>query len=521
MKSRLLLFALTLWGGSCLWAGDLWLPAIISDNMVLQSGTKVPVWGMADPAAGVSVSLGDQTRPTAANGEGKWLVYFDSTKFRSGEPLTMIASADNGDSITVKNIVVGEVWLASGQSNMEFMLKNAIGAKEEAARPAHAQLRQFLVKNSANPKPVTETEGRWVLASPTTVGEFSAVGYFFAKRLQEELKVPVGLIHSSWGASALESWVSAESLDSVDFLKVARERFWQLEQADPTRPAAKKWDMTVPLTAQGLTPQKKPAFLFNGMIYPLIPYAIRGVIWYQGEGNSSRAGQYRTAFPLLIKDWRGQWKQGDFPFYFCQLANFRAKEAQPGDSEWAELREAQTMTLQVPNTGQAVLIDLGEAEDIHPRHKLAVGERLARIALARDYGKAVVYEGPRYQSMSIEQNKIRLRFNHCDGGLVAKALPATYDLSTLKGTTAPLTPGNPQSQLQGFAISGTDGKWVWAEAGIDGDSVVVSAFGIDKPVAVRYAWVDNPTGNLYNGAGLPAVPFRTDDYPLTMGLKEY
>ena len=263
-----------------------------------------------------------------------------------------------------------------------------------------------------------------------------------------------------------------------------------------------------PLTGQHVLPGR----LFNGMVHPLLPYAIRGVLWYQGESNTGNASLYRTSFPLLIQDWRQHWQQGDLPFYFCQLANYRPKTNQPGESVWAELREAQAKTLSVPNTGMAVLIDTGESEDIHPQSKQVAGERLALIALAKTYGRKVVQSGPVYMSMKNEGSAIRLSFDHFGGGLVAKEVPATYDVMRKAGKTAPLVRNSPQSQLEGFAICGADKHWVWAEAKIDGDTVLVSSNQLPAPVAVRYAWSDNPTCNLYNTAGLPTSPFRTDDF---------
>jgi sialate O-acetylesterase len=256
------------------------------------------------------------------------------------------------------------------------------------------------------------------------------------------------------------------------------------------------------------------SYLFNGQIAPLIPYAIKGVIWYQGEYNTPCAFQYRKAFPLMIQDWRAQWQQGDFPFYFCQLANYRVKEVTPVESGWAELRESQRLTLTLPKTGQAVLIDIGEEGDIHPRNKRDVGARLARMALARDYGKGGEDSGPVYESSVIQSNQIRITFTHAAGGLVGRRLPKTYHPRSLSPETVPLVLNRPDSELQGFAICGEDRKWVWADARIDGASVIVSVPEVAKPVAVRYAWANNPTCNLYNEAGLPAGPFRTDDYPL-------
>lgn len=283
------------------------------------------------------------------------------------------------------------------------------------------------------------------------------------------------------------------------------------EYALPPLDAAGK-KIVPPLTGQHVLPGR----LFNGMVHPILPYAIRGVLWYQGESNTGNAALYRTSLPLLIKDWRQQWQQGDFPFLYCQLANYGPKTDQPGESDWAELREAQTRTLAVPNTGMAVLIDTGESEDVHPQTKQIAGERLATIALAKTYGRDVVHCGPMYTSMKIEGSAIRLSFDHLGGGLVAKPLPAIYDVIRKSGKTAPLVRNSPHSQLEGFAICGADRKWAWADAKIDGDTVLVFAKEVPAPVAARYAWSDNPTCNLYNAANLPATPFRTDDRPLTI-----
>ncbi len=256
-----------------------------------------------------------------------------------------------------------------------------------------------------------------------------------------------------------------------------------------------------------------PASLFNGMINPIVNFPIRGVIWYQGEGNATRAYQYRRAFPLMIKDWRTRWKQENLPFYYCQLANNRDKNLQPEESRWAELREAQLMALQLPNTGMAVLIDLGESDNIHPRNKREAGERLAKIALSKTYGKGNPYSGPIYRSMKVEGGKIRIEFDHAENGLVAKPLPKVYQVNTLREETAPLKPNSPGSELEGFAICGEDRAWVWADAKIDGKSVLVWSDKVPNPVAVRYAWAENPTCNLYGKDDLPASPFRTDQFP--------
>ncbi len=266
--------------------------------------------------------------------------------------------------------------------------------------------------------------------------------------------------------------------------------------------------------APSVSPENTATYLYNGMINPILSYAISGAIWYQGESNAGRAYQYRTAFPLMITDWRKHWGQGDFPFYFVQVANYQPKASAPGESGWAELREAQNMALKLPNTGQAVIIDAGESDDIHPRNKAIVGQRLARIALARDYGeKDLVYSGPTYKSMKVDGSKVRLSFDHIGGGLVAKELPATYLKKYLTNETATLVRNTPSSELEGFAVCGDDKKWSWADAKIDGNEVVVWSDKVPNPIAVRYGWADNPTCNLYNKGGLPASPFRTDDFP--------
>ena len=663
------------------WA-DVKLPAIISDHMVLEKSAKVPIWGKADPGEAVTVTLNGQTAKATADAAGKWTAVLD---LKSSAPGPFEMTVEGKNKLVLADVVVGEVWVASGQSNMEFTVPRGIGAEEEIANSANPLLRQFLVKKNSTSEAVEDTEGTWVAASPETTGGFSAVGYFFGKKLQDDLKVPVGLIHTSWGGTPSEAWTSVEAIDSVPDLKASRERLWATLKDYPVKKqvfidgfgawikengredkpvpdaaafageavSAEGWvpvKIPGPVTAQGLPdsgaiwlrkevdiqnktasnlqlslpidgfdsvywngrllkqttyqdfaglgnvrrygPYDIPAaevkegknvlairlyepvgpakfsgepkagsislagewqgkaefefpaldaqklaaapqppanppgaqnvasYLFNGMIHPILPYAIRGAIWYQGEANAGRAYQYRTAFPLMITDWRKQWNQGDFPFYFCQLANFMAKKPEAGDSNWAELREAQSLTLKLPNTGQAVLIDIGESGDIHPRNKKDVGDRLALIALARDYKKNLPYSGPVYDSMKIADGKAVISFKQVADGLVAKPLPETYDVKSQTHETAPLLRNSPGSQLEGFAVCGEDKKWVWADAKIHGKTVVVSSDKVPAPVAVRYAWADNPTCNLYNSAGLPASPFRTDDFlPVTLNGK--
>ncbi|TSA31440.1 MAG: acetyl esterase [Verrucomicrobiaceae bacterium] len=330
--------------------------------------------------------------------------------------------------------------------------------------------------------------------------------------------VPPALVHPGkaviairvFSPSATPAFLSLASTFWVGPINLAGEWFAKSEFALP--PLSAVAEKSLPKPPENFS-GAVGAELFDSIIAPIKPYRLAGILWYQGESNAGRAYQYRKAFPLLIKDWRRQWGRDDLPFYFCQLANYLPKRPDPGESEWAELREAQSLALSLPSSGQAVLIDLGEAGDIHPRNKKTVGERLSRLALANNYGKNVVWSGPVYDSIKIEGKTLRVKFLHADGGLVAHPVPARYDVRTLVGETAPLIRNNPDSELEGFAICGADHKWVWADAKIDGDSVVVWSDKISSPIAIRYGWSDNPTCNLFNGAGLPAAPFRTDDFP--------
>lgn len=487
---------------------DVKLPAIIGDNMVLQRAIDVPIWGWADPGEKVTVTLGDQSKSATACEKGKWMVRLDSMK--EGGPTKMTVSGKN--TITVENILIGEVWVCSGQSNMGFTVRGAINAEAEIASANYPEIRLFSVPLVGTQEPQYDCKGKWVVCSPETIPNFTAVGYFFGREVYKNIKMPVGLINTSWGGSSCEAWVRRDLLEAdpayADLLSSFAKR---CAEYDPEKAKAAyekqkaRWKEAVAKAkAEGKpapraprapsdprTGQHRPANLYNGMILPILPYAIRGAIWYQGESNAGRAYQYRDLFPKMIKNWRDDWGEGDFPFYFVQLANFMAVKPEPTESAWAELREAQTMTLSSPNTGEAVIIDIGEANDIHPKNKQDVGKRLALWALAKVYGRDLVYSGPMYKGMKKDGNKITISFDHVGGGLVAKG-------------------GEP---LKGFAIAGEDKKFVWADAKIDGDKVVVSSSDVANPVAVRYAWADNPVCNLYNQEDLPACPFRTDEWP--------
>ncbi len=486
---------------------DVKLPAVIGDNMVLQRGKASHIWGWSEPNEQImfNASWRNMSWEVTSNKEGKWS--FEMSPPKTAGPHEMTIRSKN--TITIKNILVGEVWVCSGQSNMQWSVRQAANPEQEIAAADYPNIRLFTVKRSVAQEPQNDCVGSWTMCSPETVPGFSAVGYFFGRELHKELNVPIGLIHTSWGGTPAEAWTRRGALESVPDCLPILERFDEAMAKYPE--AKKKYDEDVnkwkeaaeKAKAEGKKPPGRPrapfgpgnphspAGLYNAMIAPLIPYSIGGAIWYQGESNAGRAYQYRKLFPAMITNWRQDWGQENFPFLFVQLANFMAVDPEPVDSAWAELREAQLMTLALPNTGMAVIIDIGEAKDIHPKNKQDVGKRLALWALAKTYGKQLVYSGPIYKSKRAEGNKFMLEFEHVGGSLVAGG-------------------GEP---LKGFAVAGADRKFAWADAKIEGDTVVVSSDEVSAPVAVRYGWANNPVCNLYNKEGLPASPFRTDDWP--------
>ena len=491
-------------------SADVRLPAIFGDNMVLQAGTRVSLWGWADPNEEISVRVSwskvDWT--IQADSQGKWILQTASPEIGGVYEITFKGK----NTITLKNLLAGEVWVCSGQSNMEMAVRSSASAEQETAAANYPQIRLFTVEKKVAEKPLDDCKGKWVICSPETVGGFSAAGYFFGRELHKELKQPIGLINTSWGGTPAEAWTSPMALQENPNLEPILTRYKKALEALPEATAKykedlAKWEEAVKQAkAEGKHPPYRPGAplgpanpnspsgLYNGMVAPLIPYTVRGAIWYQGESNAGRAYQYRDLFPTMIKSWWNAWGQegqGDFPFLFVQLANFMDTKEEPGDSSWAELREAQLMTLELSNAGMAVIIDIGDAKDIHPKNKQEVGRRLALWALANTYSKDVVCSGPLYTSMTKKGKTIVLSFDHVGGGLVAKG-------------------GEP---LKGFAIAGADRKFIWAAAKIEGDKIVVSSEKVADPVSVRYAWADNPVCNLYNKAGLPASPFRTDTWP--------
>jgi sialate O-acetylesterase len=479
---------------------DVRLHALFSDNMVLQRGMAVPVWGWADEGESITVQFGNQTLHTTAK-DGKWMVRLK--KLKAGDPGSLKVTGKN--NITLTNVVVGEVWLASGQSNMEWPMKATFSAQTECAGASHPMVRLFTVTKLKADAPTNNVVGSWTECMPATVSNFSAVAYYFARDLQKALEVPVGVIHSSWGGSPAEVWMSEKVLasnpeykrDIVDVYPAAEAKYkqaladWEKQHAQ-AKTEGKEFTRPKPWSSW------KPTELYNGMIASIIPFAIKGAIWYQGESNAGRAHQYRRLFADMIKNWRHDWSEGDFAFLEVQLAPFMAIKDQPGESTWAELREAQVYATQtLPKVGIAVITDVGEEKDIHPKKKGPVGARLALAARGIAYGEKIVDSGPMYKSMKVKGDKAIISFDHVGSGLVAR-----------------------DGDLKGFSIAGEDKRFVWAKAEIDRDKVVVSSADVPKPVAVRYGWADFPVVNLWNKDGLPASPFRTDNFPMiTEGKK--
>jgi sialate O-acetylesterase len=629
---------------------------IFGDNMVLQRGIEVPVWGWGEPGDDIEVVMTGKTYSAKIDPNGRWQVRLDP--MQAGGPHRMSIRGRN-HRVELRDILIGDVWFCGGQSNMAWPVDRVNDSEQEIASANWPEIRHITVSRTMATSPEKDVaRASWQRAVGENIRNLTAVGYFFARELYREKKVPIGLINDNWGGTVAETWTSPEALAKLpDFKPVVEEMakdkrsteqirhdlendriaweasiankdpglnngmalwgqptfddsgwksmmvpgLWedaghpdldgvvwfrknvqlpetmkgkdlvlkvgQIDDSDETwfngvkvgttenaynrrrsypvsgalvqetnqitvrvrdtgggggiwgdpgnlaletsdgqsLSLAGEWRYAIGLETdqqimRGFGPNDRPSLLFNGMLKPVMPYALKGVIWYQGESNASRAHQYTSLFPAMIRDWRNQWNQGDFPFLFVQLANFRAAKAVPGESDWAELREAQTMTLTTPNTGMAVIIDIGEADDIHPKNKQDVGSRLALAARKVAYNEEIVYSGPMYSSMKTEGDKIRVRFTNSGGGLVAK---------------------DRYGYLKGFAIAGNDKKFHWASAQIDGASILVSSPMVKSPVAVRYAWADNPDdANLYNQEGLPALPFRTDTWDgLTKGKK--
>lgn len=477
------------------------LAPIFTDHAVIQRGKTVPIWGKATAGERVTVSFADQKIATVATGAGHWRVDLAALP---ANPVGQTLTATGENTVSVHDVLIGDVWLCGGQSNMEWPVRRSRDAESEIAAANFPQIRHLKVERRIADQPITTMSGEWTVCSPDTVMHYTAVGYFFARRLQQDLEVPIGLINSNWGGTPVEAWLPPSASDdpelavaiashqvaisqgilhgnkayrdNMDAWRAARDAASSAGQSFAQEPPKKPWQPG---------PFKTATVLYNGMIEPLLPYGLAGCIWYQGEGNGGQPETYHAMFRALIETWREKFEQPDLPFYWAQLASW---DAGNGDStDWALLREAQQQTLALPHTGQAILMDIGEAFDIHPKNKQDVGDRLARIALANHYGRDVAHRGPVHQNTSYRDNIVSVAFDHAEG------------LTTRDGK-AP----------RGFEIAGTDGEFHAATATIKGHVIHLSSPAVATPRDVRYAWRRWVDANLQNETGLPAEPFRTD-----------
>jgi sialate O-acetylesterase len=546
---------------------DVKLPAIFGDHMVLQEGKTLPVWGTADPGETVTVTVGTEKAQAKADDKGNWRVELAPLP-GGATPVTVTVKGKN--TVTFSDVLIGEVWICSGQSNMEFGVGNDYHAAQTIAQANEPAIRLFLVPHATalEPQkdiakvPPAELPGKWQVVTPAVMGGkwgwngFSAVGYYFGREIHQATGKPVGLIGTYWGGTPAQAWTSLSGLEQDPELKhyvdAHNQNLANLPAATAEYPAKvaayqtalaaweanggkafedqmKAWDAAAKQAAAANQPSPPkpvppsprprppgavdggpgaPANLYNGMIAPLIPYAIKGTIWYQGEANAGQAAEYHVLFASMITDWREKWGAGDFPFLWVQLASYNAGKVQ----NWPFLRESQAKTLSLPNTGMVTAIDVGNPTNIHPADKADVGHRLALAAEHVAYGEKLVYSGPMFDSMHTNGNSISLTFTHEGKGLVISQAP----------WTPPGTPPPPTDHLTGFTIAGVDKNFVPADAKIEGTNVIVSSAQVPAPVAVRYDFENapNPLGNLYNQEGLPAFPFRTDKWidPMAMGL---
>lgn len=486
---------------------DVELPQIFSDHMVLQQEQHNPIWGKATPGENIAISFNNKQYETTANAQGDWRVKLAPAP--AGGPYQIEIQGQN--SISFNDVLVGEVWLCSGQSNMEWKVKYINHGDIEVLSANFPDIRIASMPRVGVNEPQFDINTQWQSTTPQTVGDFSSICYFYGRRLHQTLGVPIGLIKNSWGGTPIEAWIPRKELEqSKDYPELLAHWDKLAAKFDPEvyqqqlteyKSNTKAWIAAgKPKNQKPRGPRNvvggghRPASIFNGVVNPTVGYGIRGVIWYQGETNSKRGYQYRSLFPLLIKTWRERWGQGEFPFYWAQLADFKKEVTTPSKySQWAELREAQTMTLSIPNTGQAVLIDLGEGRNIHPGKKQDVAHRLVRHPLAKIYGYPLTADSPMYRSMATKNSQIIITLDNVTRQLYS------YDTHS----------------VQGFYIAGKDQRFVAANAKIIGkNKIAVYSDDVQNPVAVRYGWEDNPVVNLYDKGGLPVTPFRTDDWPL-------
>jgi sialate O-acetylesterase len=492
---------------------ELKLPAIFGDHMVLQQNQADRIWGWDTPGVNVTVAFAGQSYTGTAGADGKWMVTLAPLPASFTPQTLSIAGSSRRE---VQDVLIGEVWMCSGQSNMGFTLGQDWNGDLESRASDLPGIRLIQAPLLGTQELLSDfqpgSRGQWRLATSETTVRFSAVGFLFGRYLHQVLHVPVGLIDNAWGGSSAEAWVRRSSLEGdprfARLMKATQEHESQLQsekgKADFARVMA-DWKAAVekarvekaPRPAQPedwLAGQHRPGNIFSGVVYPTLGYGIKGVIWYQGESNTGQAYEYKSLFPFVIEQWRTEQGQGDFPFYWVQLADYHAENAKPGEGTYAELREAQTQTMKLPNTGQAVIIDLGEGKDIHPRNKHDVAARLVRWALVKDYGMKLAYRSPEFASLEIRGGRALVAFDTFGSSL------RPFDVE----------------EVRGFAICGADRVWYWAKGRMVGkDRVEVWSDEVAAPVAVRYGWADNPVVNLYSNDGLPVTPFRTDDFPMT------
>jgi len=495
---------------------DIRLPGVFADHMVVQRDQSIPVWGWGDSGEEVTVQLGRSSKSVTTNPDGRWMVKLDP--LAAGGPHELKVSGKN--TLKVDDVLVGEVWLCSGQSNMAMTVSRSLNFDKEQTQADFPDIRMFKVGSNSQPEIKDDCKGEWQIASADSVGSFSATAWFFGRKLHKELNVPIGLINSSWGGTDIAAWTSrsaqqkvpaiASKMDLYDKQAAsysaaqAEEKFqaqlkaWEQRKADGKKVGRKPRKQADPRLNQN-----RPSNLFNGMINPLVPYAIRGAIWYQGERNSKTIADgtlYADQLKTMIADWRYRWEQGDFTFITVQLPNFHAKQTKPVENTgWVMVRESELKSLHLKNTGIAITTDVGMPNDIHPKNKQAVGQRLALWALGTTYKKDIVYSGPIYTfhqyrgPSDTKLGRMQVYFRHI-------------------GDELKTSDGKP---LRGFALAGEDGIWHDAKAAIaSGTTLNVTSKKVPDPVALRYNWADNPIGNLVNSAGLPAAPFRTDTWEI-------
>ncbi len=503
MPTRLVAAAIVLATLATAARAEVKLPSLLSDNMVVQQGRAAMFWGTAAPGEKVTVTFAAETASTTAGQDGRWRVALQPPA--SGGPYQVQVAGAN--TITIRNVLVGEVWLCGGQSNMELSLNQAVNGTAEAAAADFPQIRQFRIPMTPSGEPQTDCPGSWVVCSPATAGRFTAVGYFFGRAIHKDLKAPVGLINNSVGATFIGTWLDPAIVAGESEFKVAITRYQQAKaeygqaRSDYGAALASYEAARAGLTDQAALRKPEvptdpllymPGVFYNGMVVPLRPFPIAGVVWYQGESNAVNAGYqvYGRLLTALIRNYRRDWGREDLPFLVVQLPGCGPATTDPnGWGGWMAVQEGQLYAASLPKVGLAVTIDLGDGENIHPQRKKEVGERLALAALAIAYDKKVSFSGPIFQSATVEGNKVRLKFNHAESGLEARG-----------------------GELKGYAIAGADRKFVWAQAGIDGRDVIVTSSLVAAPLAVRYGCSMLPECNLYNQDGLPAAPFRTDGW---------